>query len=358
MNTARADSAQLAATRSLHGVTAAAGPFAEATVQTQFQGQPFGQFTLAGRTSPGGPVDTVVLTAGHWPTGPGQVVLDGPAGGGGPVVGNTLTVTGLPHAVTLTVVGFANSITNTADGWVAPGRDGRPAVAGHPAGRAAAVPVRQRGHRRTGPRRPGGSHRGTPAGRGDAGRLMARRREPEHRQRRDHGAVRDRVRADRPGHGGAHRGQRGQRRGGRRVLPDRRAEEHRPDPGAGRGGVPEPGRLAGPGRVRARGGGGQRAGHPGAGPVGRRLRRRQPERAVVGVGRRAGRDAGADRAGRARARAARGTAVGHPGHRGGPRPERGPRGNAACTGSRPGCACRGRSAWAWPRRSPGPRAPW
>ena len=28
------------------------------------------------------------------------------------------------------------------------------------------------------------------------------------------------------------------------------------------------------------------------------------------------------------------------------------------TGSRPGCACRGRSAWGWPRRSPGPRARW
>ena len=120
VNPARASSAQLAATRGLHGVTAAAGPFAEATVQTQFQGQPFGEFTLAGRPAPGGPVDNLVLIAGHWPTGPDQVVLNGPAGGGGPVVGNTLTVTGLPHPVTLTVVGFANSITNSADGWVAP----------------------------------------------------------------------------------------------------------------------------------------------------------------------------------------------------------------------------------------------
>ena len=37
------------------------------------------------------------------------------------MVGNTLMVTGLPHAVTLTVVGFANSITDSADGWVARG---------------------------------------------------------------------------------------------------------------------------------------------------------------------------------------------------------------------------------------------
>ena len=117
---ARADAAQLAATRSLHGVTAVAGPFAEATVQSQFSGQPFGQLTLVGRSSPGGPVDDVVLNAGHWATGPGQVVLNTTAGYGGPVLGNTITITGLPDSQTLTVVGFANSITNTADGWVAP----------------------------------------------------------------------------------------------------------------------------------------------------------------------------------------------------------------------------------------------
>ena len=81
VNPARAGAAQLAATRRLHGVTAVAGPFAEATVQTQFQGQPFGQLTLAGRSSPGGPVDDVVLTAGHWAdrAGPGRA---GRPGGG------------------------------------------------------------------------------------------------------------------------------------------------------------------------------------------------------------------------------------------------------------------------------------
>ena len=120
VNSAQADSARLAATRTLHGVTAMAGPFGEVTVQSQFSGQPFGQLTLVGRASPGGPVDDVVLNAGHWVTGPDQIVLNGPPGGGGPGVGSTITVTGLPHAVTLTVVGFASSITNTADGWVAP----------------------------------------------------------------------------------------------------------------------------------------------------------------------------------------------------------------------------------------------
>ena len=120
VNPAQAGAAQLAATRSLHGVTAMAGPFGEATIQSQWSGQPFGQLTLAGRSSPGGPVDDVVLNAGRWATGPGQIVLNSTPGGGGPVVGSTITVTGLPHPVALSVVGFASSITNTADGWVAP----------------------------------------------------------------------------------------------------------------------------------------------------------------------------------------------------------------------------------------------
>ena len=140
-NAARATSAELTATGRLGGVTAAAGPFGEATVQVQFGGQPFGQLTLAGRASPGGPVDDLVLNAGHWPDGPGQVVLDsGPAPGqgggpqgGGPPLGSTLSVTGAPGAPALIVVGFANSITNTADGWVTPGEIARLRAPGMPA---------------------------------------------------------------------------------------------------------------------------------------------------------------------------------------------------------------------------------
>ena len=107
------------------GVTAAAGPFAEATVQTRFSGQPFGQLTLAGRASPGGPVDDLVLNAGHWPDGPGRwcstAARSGPATAARRPAA-LLSVTGVPgQAVPSTVVGFANSITNTADGWVTPG---------------------------------------------------------------------------------------------------------------------------------------------------------------------------------------------------------------------------------------------
>ena len=76
MNPGRARPAQLAATRTLGGVTATAGPFAAATVAVQSDGQPYGPLTLAGRTSAGGPVDDLVLNAGHWPDGLGQVVLD------------------------------------------------------------------------------------------------------------------------------------------------------------------------------------------------------------------------------------------------------------------------------------------
>jgi putative ABC transport system permease protein len=120
-NAARATSAELAATGRLPGVTAAAGPFAESTVLGYFQGQPWGQLRLAGRAAAGGPVDDLVLNAGHWVDGPGQVVLNGYAGNEGLGLGNTLQISTAPGKPKLTVVGFANSITSTADGWVSPG---------------------------------------------------------------------------------------------------------------------------------------------------------------------------------------------------------------------------------------------
>jgi putative ABC transport system permease protein len=133
VNPARASAQQLAATRSLSGVTAAAGPFGQVTVQTEQGGQPFGQLTLAGRASPGGPIDDLVLNAGHWPDAAGQVVLDGTPAGQGLQTGTTISVTGVPGSPVLTVVGFANSITNTADGWVTPAEIARLQTPGGPA---------------------------------------------------------------------------------------------------------------------------------------------------------------------------------------------------------------------------------
>jgi putative ABC transport system permease protein len=121
-NAARATNAELAATSRLPGVTAAAGPFAETTVQAYFQGQPWGQLRLAGRPAAGGPVDDLVLNAGHWVDRPGQVVINGYDGNQGLGLGNTLQIMTAPGKPKLTVVGFANSVTSTADGWVAPGQ--------------------------------------------------------------------------------------------------------------------------------------------------------------------------------------------------------------------------------------------
>jgi len=128
--TTKASSAQLAATARLPGVTAASGPFPETTVTANIpvtpppgHSGPGGvmqqQLTVVGRASPGGPVDDLTLTSGHWPTQPGQVVLNdirGPGVG----IGTQITVTGVPGSPRLTVVGFATSITQTAQAWVVP----------------------------------------------------------------------------------------------------------------------------------------------------------------------------------------------------------------------------------------------
>jgi putative ABC transport system permease protein len=130
--TAQAPPAQLAATTRLAGVTATAGPFPETTVTASIPATlpsgsgPSGggtlqeqvQLTVVGRASPGGPVDDLTLTSGHWATQPGQVVLTdlGPA----VAIGAQITVTGVPGSPHLTVAGLARSITQTAQAWVTP----------------------------------------------------------------------------------------------------------------------------------------------------------------------------------------------------------------------------------------------
>ena len=129
---AQATTAQLAATAHLPGVTAAAGPFPEANVTANIpvtpnageSGCPGGctfqtQLTVVGRPSPGGPVDDLTLTSGHWPTQQDQVVLGGTRGPQ-EQIGTQITVTGVPGSPKLTIVGFATSITQTAQAWVLP----------------------------------------------------------------------------------------------------------------------------------------------------------------------------------------------------------------------------------------------
>jgi putative ABC transport system permease protein len=127
-NGRRVPAAELAATARLAGVTAAAGPFAEATVPATIA-PPSGPASalpalrLAARSSPGGPVDDIVLSAGHWPTATGQVVISSTLTEPGSALarmGDVITLTGMPGSPKLTVVGVGTSVTGTADGWVLP----------------------------------------------------------------------------------------------------------------------------------------------------------------------------------------------------------------------------------------------
>jgi putative ABC transport system permease protein len=125
INTARATSAQLAATARLPQVSAAAGPFAEADV-TATDSSSNGPtavlppLTLVGRAPPSGPVDDVTLQAGHWPQRTGQIVMETNTNGFGAAVGDTVTVTSAPGKPRLTVVGLATSVSQSAGGWVVP----------------------------------------------------------------------------------------------------------------------------------------------------------------------------------------------------------------------------------------------
>ena len=130
---AQVTDAQLAQTTRLPGVTAAAGPFAEATVNiTSVTGSsprgssqvppspvPSGPLTVVGRAGPGGPVDDLDLWQGRWVTGPGQIVIDLPSSEhvGPQFLGSAVHLSG---GQSLTVVGVAYSASQSAGAWVAP----------------------------------------------------------------------------------------------------------------------------------------------------------------------------------------------------------------------------------------------
>jgi len=136
VKTSRVSAADLAATARLPRVSAAAGPYPVTVVQSEQGGQAMPPMTLAGRASPGGPVDDIVLRSGHWAQRPGQVVLASDPAPGETLVmplGSRLTVTGVPGQPVLTVVGLAASATSTAAGWVVPAEIARLTPPGAPA---------------------------------------------------------------------------------------------------------------------------------------------------------------------------------------------------------------------------------
>ncbi|MER6564639.1 FtsX-like permease family protein [Streptomyces sp. NPDC001093] len=138
---AGAPAAQVAATAHVSGVTAAAGPYPVLSLSPRVGANtsrlPVGgvmpEMSVVGRADTAGAVDDLVLTAGHWATGGGQIVLSDrnpPLG-----LGDRLSLPDLPGRPVLTVVGLARSVTATADAWVSPAqltsltaRGGRPGL--------------------------------------------------------------------------------------------------------------------------------------------------------------------------------------------------------------------------------------
>lgn len=112
--------AELRATGSAAGVSAAAGPFRTTTLTPRFSdGFPEPPMTVVGRAEPGGTVDRLALTAGRWATGQGEIVL--PADGwSASVIGRQVAFPDLPGSPALKVVGAARSATGTAEAWVTP----------------------------------------------------------------------------------------------------------------------------------------------------------------------------------------------------------------------------------------------
>ncbi|MFC1437399.1 FtsX-like permease family protein [Streptacidiphilus sp. N1-10] len=134
---AKADAQQVAATGRAPGVTAASGPYPVVLAQDVLPGPGFAlpsdvgltPMTVAGRVSPGGPVDDVSLVSGRWAASPGEIVLSSSVLASARP-GGVLTFAGAPGRPRLTVVGIAESVSRTADAWVVPSEVARLSPAG------------------------------------------------------------------------------------------------------------------------------------------------------------------------------------------------------------------------------------
>jgi putative ABC transport system permease protein len=86
---------------------------------------------VVGRAAPGGRLDDITLSAGHWATRPGEIVLDPlsyPAR-----LGSTVIVTSAPGQPRLKVAGLASSISGDQEAWVTPGQLAALRASGAPA---------------------------------------------------------------------------------------------------------------------------------------------------------------------------------------------------------------------------------
>ncbi|GAA5015680.1 ABC transporter permease [Kitasatospora paranensis] len=116
--------AQLTRAADAPGVTAVAGPYPETVLRSpSLTGEhPIGlagSFTVVGRDRPDTPVDTLLLSAGRWPTGPGELVLDLPSGLGS-VLNESERHLRTPDGLDFKIVGYAASASQSAGGWVTP----------------------------------------------------------------------------------------------------------------------------------------------------------------------------------------------------------------------------------------------
>jgi putative ABC transport system permease protein len=121
----KATPAQVAASASRPGVTAAGGPYRTQVmaVGESFGRDPFppGPIMVAERAARGqDPVDRLALRSGRWASAPGEIVLAGDyARFPFDPLGKKITFAG-GHS--FTIVGIGRSITRSAQAWVAPGR--------------------------------------------------------------------------------------------------------------------------------------------------------------------------------------------------------------------------------------------
>ncbi|MFD8316381.1 FtsX-like permease family protein [Kitasatospora purpeofusca] len=123
-DSSKVTAAQLDRAAKAPGVEAVAGPYPVAVLHSPAEtgDHPVGMsgsFTVVGRDRPDTPVDTLELSSGRWPSGPGEIVLNAPASLGRAEIRSEHEVV-TPDGVRLKVVGYAASASRSAGGWVTP----------------------------------------------------------------------------------------------------------------------------------------------------------------------------------------------------------------------------------------------